>query len=185
MTKLIGSAALVPGGDSGTDLTTKGDVHGFSTENTRIPIGSNDTVLTADDGEALGLKWATVSASPTLTRTKVNSTTAQSTSSASLVDLTGFTRTVANVTGKCICSYQTLVESNENYYTAWNFDGSAEPELKAKGGGTFYEPITTMGMTDELSGIVCKMQYRVHDAAGTATAQVDSSNGTAYWMEIS
>ena len=58
MTKIIGSAALAPGGDSGTDLTNKGDLHGYSSSNTRIPVGSNDTVLTADSAEALGLKWA-------------------------------------------------------------------------------------------------------------------------------
>ena len=58
MTKIIGSAALAPGGDSGTDLTTKGDLHGYSSSNTRIPIGDNDQVLTADSAQALGLKWA-------------------------------------------------------------------------------------------------------------------------------
>ena len=63
MTKIIGSAALAPGGDSGTDLTTKGDLHGYSSSNTRVPIGDNDQVLTADSAQALGLKWAAVSSS--------------------------------------------------------------------------------------------------------------------------
>jgi len=57
--KLIGSVGLSPGSDEGTDLTTKGDLHGYSTTNTRIPIGSNNQVLTADSTQALGLKWAT------------------------------------------------------------------------------------------------------------------------------
>jgi hypothetical protein len=57
--RLIGSVGLAPGSDEGTDLTTKGDVHGYSTTNTRIPIGSNNQVLTADSTQALGLKWAT------------------------------------------------------------------------------------------------------------------------------
>jgi hypothetical protein len=39
-------------------LTTKGDLYGFSTVDARIPIGANDTVLTADSTQALGLKWA-------------------------------------------------------------------------------------------------------------------------------
>jgi hypothetical protein len=59
MGRLIGSVGLAPGSDEGTDLTTKGDLHGFSSSNTRIPIGANDTVLTADSTQALGLKWAT------------------------------------------------------------------------------------------------------------------------------
>jgi hypothetical protein len=39
-------------------LTTKGDLYGFSTLDARIPIGANNTVLTADSTETLGLKWA-------------------------------------------------------------------------------------------------------------------------------
>jgi len=57
--RLVGSVGLAPGSDEGTDLTTKGDLHGYSTTNTRIPIGDNDQILTADSSEALGLKWAT------------------------------------------------------------------------------------------------------------------------------
>jgi len=41
-----------------TPLTTKGDLFGFDTADARIPIGANNTVLTADSNESLGLKWA-------------------------------------------------------------------------------------------------------------------------------
>lgn len=58
MTKIIGSAALTASDPEGENLTTKGDLHGFSDENTRIPISTNDYVLTADSETALGLKWA-------------------------------------------------------------------------------------------------------------------------------
>lgn len=50
---------VVPGGSS--PLTTKGDIFGYDTSDERIPIGSNDQVLTADSAQALGLKWATPS----------------------------------------------------------------------------------------------------------------------------
>lgn len=43
-------------------LTTKGDLYGFSTLDARIPIGTNNQVLTADSAQALGLKWATPTA---------------------------------------------------------------------------------------------------------------------------
>ena len=49
------------GGDGGVSedlLTTKGDTHGFSNQNSRVGIGADSTVLTADSTEALGLKWA-------------------------------------------------------------------------------------------------------------------------------
>ena len=39
-------------------LTTKGDLYGYSTTNTRIPVGSNGQVLTADSTQAAGVKWA-------------------------------------------------------------------------------------------------------------------------------
>ena len=42
-------------------LTTKGDLFGYSTTNARVPVGANNTVLTADSAEALGVKWATPS----------------------------------------------------------------------------------------------------------------------------
>jgi hypothetical protein len=39
-------------------LTTKGDLYAFSTESTRLPIGANGLVLTADSSAATGLAWA-------------------------------------------------------------------------------------------------------------------------------
>lgn len=48
-------------------LTTKGDLYGFSTTNTRLAVGANGTVLTADSAQATGLKWATPSAGAGLT----------------------------------------------------------------------------------------------------------------------
>ena len=42
-----------------TPLTTKGDVFTFSTEDARIGVGADGTVLTANSSEATGLEWAT------------------------------------------------------------------------------------------------------------------------------
>jgi hypothetical protein len=44
-------------------LTTKGDLFGHSTVDARIPVGADNTVLTADSAQTLGVKWATVSGS--------------------------------------------------------------------------------------------------------------------------
>lgn len=54
-----GSAWVATGTTS--PLTTKGDVWGYSTTNARVPVGADNTVLTADSTQALGVKWATPS----------------------------------------------------------------------------------------------------------------------------
>tara|TARA_R110000765_G_scaffold211177_1_gene316263 strand:- start:464 stop:1123 length:660 start_codon:yes stop_codon:yes gene_type:complete len=56
------SGGMQSGGVSKELLTTKGDTHGYSTLNERVPIGANTQVLTADSTEALGLKWAAAAA---------------------------------------------------------------------------------------------------------------------------
>jgi hypothetical protein len=43
---------------SSSPLTTKGDIWGYSTLDARIPVGTNNHVLTADSTQALGVKWA-------------------------------------------------------------------------------------------------------------------------------
>jgi hypothetical protein len=40
-------------------LTTKGDLYAWSTAGTRLPVGVNGDVLTADSGETTGLRWVT------------------------------------------------------------------------------------------------------------------------------
>lgn len=40
-------------------LTTKGDLLGWGTALGRLGVGANNTVLTADDGQTLGIKWGT------------------------------------------------------------------------------------------------------------------------------
>jgi hypothetical protein len=51
----------LPTTDSLSPLTTKGDLFTFDTDNQRLPVGTNGQVLTADSGEATGLKWSTPS----------------------------------------------------------------------------------------------------------------------------
>jgi hypothetical protein len=53
-------------------LTTKGDLYTYSTSDTRLGVGANNTVLTADSAEATGLKWA-AAASPSTAWTLLNS----------------------------------------------------------------------------------------------------------------
>ncbi len=45
---------------AGSPLTTIGDIFGFDTGDARIPVGTNEFVLMADSGEALGVKYALI-----------------------------------------------------------------------------------------------------------------------------
>lgn len=50
---------------SSSPLTTKGDIFGHSSVDARVPVGGDGQVLTADSAQALGVKWAAVSATVT------------------------------------------------------------------------------------------------------------------------
>jgi hypothetical protein len=86
-----GSVWVAVGG--GSPLTTKGDLYGFSTVDARIPIGANDTVLTADSTQSLGLKWAAPAAGGGMT----------------LITTTTFDNTVATYTYSSLGSYKHLM----------------------------------------------------------------------------
>lgn len=45
------------GSDEGTDLTTKGQIHTYSTENTALNVGTDSYILSAASGETTGLEW--------------------------------------------------------------------------------------------------------------------------------
>jgi hypothetical protein len=66
-------------------LTTKGDVHTYSTTDARLPVGSNGQVLAADSTQTTGLKWVAAGGTGTVT-------------SASVVTANGFSGTVATAT---------------------------------------------------------------------------------------
>ena len=55
--KLIGSVGLAPGTDTGFDLDTKGQLHGYTSTQYALDVGSDSDILVCDSGEASGLKY--------------------------------------------------------------------------------------------------------------------------------
>lgn len=67
---------------STSPLTTKGDLWGYSTVDARLPVGTNNYVLTADSAQTLGVKWAAAPA-PAMHGCRVYKATSQVISSPS------------------------------------------------------------------------------------------------------
>ena len=68
MGKLIGSVGLAPGSDSGFDLDTKGQIHGYTSTQYALPVGSDNHIIYADSTSASGLIYG-ASAKSILTTT--------------------------------------------------------------------------------------------------------------------
>ena len=113
------------GGDSGVPddlLTTKGDTHGYSTTNARVPIGIDDQVLTADSTDALGLAWKSAGGG-----TELNDLTAVGTYSPTKQD--GLMHVVADLDG--------ITSGNVKYYN----DGSLIATYDSTSTGQYNEII--------------------------------------------
>jgi hypothetical protein len=98
-----GTSYVGVGGSS--PLTTKGDLYTFSTVDARLGVGANDTVLTADSGEATGLKWAAPAAGGGMT---LLSTTA--------ITGTPSTVTISGISG----GYKDLIINITDFYGSSN-----------------------------------------------------------------
>lgn len=92
-----GSAWTAVGATS--PLTTKGDVWGYSTTNARVPVGTNNQVLTADSTTALGVKWASAASSGGMT---LLSTTTLSGSSVNITSISQSYKSLYGVIYGCL-----------------------------------------------------------------------------------
>jgi len=55
--RLLGSVGLTPSSDSGFDLDTKGQLHGYTSTQYALDVGNDSDILVCDSGEASGLKY--------------------------------------------------------------------------------------------------------------------------------
>jgi len=55
--RLIGSVGLAPGSDTGFDLDTKGQIHGYSSTQFALDVGTANQGLLVDSSATAGIKW--------------------------------------------------------------------------------------------------------------------------------
>lgn len=148
-----------------------------------LTIGAGATVLTSTAGVPA---WAAAGGGATLTRNYSTYGTAQSTSSATLVDLTNGSVTLTGAgSGNAVCQYNALLQTDESYAYAWEFsvDG-VQPEISGKATNTTF-PVSMEAITETLGSQDVTIQYRVKNPAGTAINGIDNTNSNLYVLEIS
>jgi hypothetical protein len=152
-------------------LTTKGDLYGFSTSDARIPIGTNNQVLTADSAQPLGLKWATPAGGGKVLQV-VGATTTTPTTIASLT-FTDTTITATITPTSATSKILVLVQGYVFYTRASNSKGQGVSTKLLRGATS----LTQINETDylELTGVTtvdrfCIIPYMYYDSPATTSA---------------
>lgn len=121
---LAGGFGPGAGGGSASPLTTKGDIHGFSTVDARLPTAANGQCLQTDSAQALGIKWGSCGGGATFNTVNVT-VTFDATGLAAPVVVTGQTWVGASSAISCRWANLGAVTNNTSFvYLAAGLDYS-------------------------------------------------------------
>lgn len=157
-------------------LTTKGDLFGFSTLGARIPVGADGTVLTADSAQALGVKWAAVVGTGTVTSAGTSFT-------GGLISVSGSPVTTVGTAALTVAGTSGGVPYFSSAST-WASSGVLTANLPVFGGGAGAAPIvgTRSGNTTQVAtwtGATTASRCVHTDASGNLTiTSADCGTGT-------
>ena len=181
-------------------LTTKGDLYTFSTSDTRLAVGTNTHVLTADSAEATGLKWAApagggkvlqVVSATTSTQASITSTTVfgdtnitatitpTSATSQVLVLISanqGFTSiassTIGGIQTKLLRGATVLFHNDKANLLEWS--SVTDKQLRETGGYTYLDsPATTSATTYKMTAAaIYGSQTVIFQNAGNNTSTI-------------
>ncbi len=113
-----GTTTINATGGGASPLTTKGDIYTYSTLDTRLPVGTNGQVLSADSTAATGLKWITASGTGTVTSVASADGSITVTNPTTTADL-------AVVKAPILTTGRTISTTGDVTYTSGSFNGSA------------------------------------------------------------
>jgi hypothetical protein len=152
------------GGTYTPPVTTKGDLFGYSTTPTRVPVGTDGQVLTADSTQALGLKWAAAPGGGTVTENVWFPFGGQYNSGTGALGANGCIVSTTNIPG-----------------------GAGGADALYQGSGYAYGGIL-FTHSNGLQYLYCT--YRLHDSwTGSVSVELEtfggSGSGNAYWAVAS
>jgi len=187
----MGNSGLISGafssGDGGFNLGTKGQIHTYSTTQAALNVGANDTILTADNTETTGIKWAAAGGGTTLTRHSENVSTATSTTSLTYVDVPDMTADLTGSgAGNCIAFYSVTIESSNDFlFTCdWSTDGQIPPSPTYDGTGGKGLGFNFSSISLTLGSQTSKWMQRLA-GSGTLTVCRNNTEAESQWLEIS
>ena len=154
---------------SSSPLTTKGDLYTYSTTNARLPIGTNNQVLTADSAQALGLKWATPSGGYTLIST-TSLTSGTSTTIGSIPQT--YTNLLVMIDG---INFLTTAVLRFKLYNNNNSKGSGVIAATAFGSTGYVDPLGATSSTGGFFGSFTVTNYTQNAFGYTGGAMIGST----------
>jgi hypothetical protein len=171
-------------------LTTKGDLFGYDTGNARIPVGTNNQVLTADSAQALGVKWATPSAARNYTLLNAGGTAMQNGTT---------TITISGIGGydNYYIVTDPVTPSNTNMDITMRLNGDSTGKYNRPAWGSISSQLYSdnsfgntswrIGQTQNSSGSTCFANITIQGASTSGIKQIQtlSSNSTLSGSQVS
>lgn len=186
---LGGGASLPAGTDPGDLLVWDGSAYDV------LPVGANDEVLTADDGEALGLKYAAPTPSATVAGRQIlaiaTGARPGSTATAALAQDQARKLQVIVTTEMLVTGLAFTVSGTGSGTVQWGlFDCEANPAACTKlagGSGTLGStPVSTIAATGSPVTIAPGVYWIIYEPQGTTLASVrrDEASGATPFEQI-
>ena len=169
-----GNTSWTASGSATSPLTTKGDVWVYGAADDRLPVGTNDYVLTADSTQALGVKWAAASGGTGSTVTKAVNQASHGLAAGNLVyhNGTGFVKAQADTAAKAeVVGIVLSSADGDNFVLLMNGEMTGLSGLTA---GTVYflSPSSAGAATSTEPSTAGQISKPVYVALSTTTARL-------------